>query len=93
MMKFEWDEKKRLVNIKKHGIDFVAACRLWESPMLVVQDDREDYGETRWIGLGTLEDRIIVVVFTKRLNMIRIISCRKANKREIKYYEEAMQAN
>jgi uncharacterized DUF497 family protein len=90
-MKFEWDENKRIANIKKHGIDFVAACRLWQSSMLIVQDDRQDYTEIRWIGLGTIEKRIMVVVFTKRINTIRIISCRKANKREIKYYEKATQ--
>jgi len=90
-MKFEWDENKRIANIDKHGIDFVAACLLWQAPMLVVQDDRQDYGETRWIGLGKLEKRIMVVVFTKRIDTVRIISCRKANKREIKYYEEATQ--
>ncbi len=85
--------KKCFSNIEKHSIDFVAACRLWQSPILVVQDDRQDYGETRWIGLGTIEKRIIVVAFTKRIDTIRIISCRKANKREVKYYEEATQKN
>jgi uncharacterized protein len=88
-MKFEWDENKRIANIEKHGIDFVTACRLWQSPMLVARDNRHNYGESRLIGLGTLGKRLLVVVFTKRINTIRIISCRKANKREIKYYEEA----
>ncbi len=88
-MNFEWDEHKRITNLKKHGVDFVAASRLWDSPMLVVEDTRSNYQEPRWIGMGLLEKRMMIIVYTKRRNTIRIISFRKANKREVKYYEKA----
>ena len=88
-MNFEWDENKRITNLKKHGVDFVAASRLWNSPMLVVEDTRSNYQEQRWLGMGLLEKRVMIIVYTKRRNTIRIISFRKANKREVKYYEKA----
>ncbi len=93
-MYFEWDEKKRSRNIAKHGVDFTAACRLWESSLLVNKDTRQQYGESRWIGMGKLSNRVMVVVFTQRFfNTIRIISCRKANCREVQYYEKATGKN
>ena len=93
-MEFDWDDNKRKLNINKHGVDFVAARELWFSPMIVKEDDREDYGERRWIGMGRLGERVMVVAFTKReRNVIRIISCRKANHREVSYYEQAISAS
>ncbi len=87
-MYFEWDENKRLRNLEKHGVDFVTAYRLWEAPMVVVQDTRFNYGEPRWIGVGRLEGRVMVVAFTKRAETIRLISYRKANQREVIFYEQ-----
>ncbi|PIZ25733.1 MAG: hypothetical protein COY47_04345 [Chloroflexi bacterium CG_4_10_14_0_8_um_filter_57_5] len=46
-MKFEWDKQKNKANIEKHGLDFADAHKVFESPMLVRIDDREDYGEDR----------------------------------------------
>lgn len=54
-MQFEWDEQKRKTNIRKHGFDFRDAWKVFNSPMLVAPDDRQDYGEDRWIGIGMLE--------------------------------------
>ncbi len=51
-MRFEWDEAKNRVNIQKHGIDFADVEDMFNHPMLTLVDDREDYGEERWIGLG-----------------------------------------
>ena len=51
-MRLEWDEAKRQVNIRKHGLDFADAGDLFSQPMLVAPDTREDYGENRWRGLG-----------------------------------------
>lgn len=88
-MKFEWDEEKNKENIRKHGFDFADAWEIFESPMLVARDTREDYGEYRWNGIGLLGNRIVVVVFTERgEDTIRIISLRKALRHERKKFEE-----
>lgn len=89
-MNFEWDERKNKENIRKHGIDFSDATEVFNHPMLVQLDTRHDYGEERWIGIGVIYGRVIVVVFTDRNEgeTIRIISIRKALKHERKRYEE-----
>ena len=87
-MKFEWDEQKNQENIKKHGFDFSDAHKVFDLPMLVNLDDREDYGEDRWIGIGLFELRVVVLVFTEvDEETIRIISFRKAIKDERKQFE------
>jgi uncharacterized DUF497 family protein len=53
-MRFEWDGRKNQANIQKHGFDFADAWEIFESPMLVALDERADYGEDRWIGIGLL---------------------------------------
>ncbi len=89
-MKFEWDEGKRLINLDKHGIDFVDAPKMWKGPMLVAEDARREYGESRFIGVGRIEGRVMVVVYTTRdTDTFRIISLRKANSREVRAYENA----
>jgi uncharacterized DUF497 family protein len=85
-MRFEWDEKKRLTNIKKHGIDFVDVPEIFEGDIVTVIDDRFEYVETRYQTLGLLKSRIIMVVHTESETVIRIISARKANKHEEKVY-------
>lgn len=62
-MKCEWSEAKNQVNIAKHGFDFADAHRIFELPLFAVLDEREDYGEDRWIGIGLLDERVIVVVY------------------------------
>jgi uncharacterized DUF497 family protein len=54
-MNFEWDENKNRLNIAKHGFDFSDASRIFDSPMLVDLDGREDYGEESWVGIGLLD--------------------------------------
>ena len=84
---FDWDEKKRRRNREKHGLDFEDARRLFTAALLVIEDDRMDYGEARYIGLGELEDILTVVVFTLREPAtIRIISFRPATPDEKEYY-------
>jgi uncharacterized DUF497 family protein len=77
-MRFEWDENKRKENIRKHGFDFADAWKVFTAPMLTDLDEREDYGEDRWIGIGMLDARIVVAVFTEREEddeeIIRMIS-------------------
>ena len=85
-MRFEWDEKKRLINIRKHGIDFVDVPAIFELDTVTVIDDRFEYGETRYQTLGLLKSRVILVVHTESETVIRIISARKATKYEEKIY-------
>ncbi len=91
-MRFEWDEQKRKVNIRKHGFDFADAKQVFAGPMLVRLDMRQDYGEDRWIGIGITHGRVVVVVYTERDDgeTIRIISLRKALKHERKRFEKAI---
>ena len=90
-MRFEWDEAKRKANLRKHGLDFRDAWKIFETPMLTALDDREDYGEDRWIGLGMLNNRVVVVIFTERgEDTIRIISMMKAVSDEKRRYEQLL---
>jgi uncharacterized DUF497 family protein len=88
---FEWDDEKNRMNIRKHGLDFADAAEIFELPMLIALDDRADHGEDRWIGIGVLRTRVVVVVFTERgEDTIRIISLRKALTYERIRYEEIL---
>lgn len=88
-MRFEWDEEKNRINMIKHGFDFADAWEIFELPMLTTLDDRKNYGEDRWIGVGMFRGRPMVIVFTERGDAAtRIISVRKAMKHERRAYEE-----
>nr|VFJ50261.1 MAG: hypothetical protein BECKFM1743C_GA0114222_100829 [Candidatus Kentron sp. FM]VFK08523.1 MAG: hypothetical protein BECKFM1743B_GA0114221_100735 [Candidatus Kentron sp. FM] len=85
---FEWDERKNRANVHKHGLDFSDAWEVFDNPMLISFDNREDYGEDRLIGIGLLRARIVVVVYAERVEgIIRIISLRKALSYERKKYD------
>ena len=90
-MRFEWDEKKRLSNIRKHGIDFADVPAIFELDTVTVIDDRFEYGEIRYQTLGLLTARVIMVVHTESETIIRIISARKANQYEEKIYFSEIQ--
>jgi uncharacterized protein len=85
-MKFEWNENKNLINCEKHGLNFEDAELIFTTKTVIFKDDRKDYGEERFIMLGDLKNRVVVVVYTQRDLVIRIISMRKANEREKKIY-------
>ena len=85
-MELEWDDRKNRLNIAKHGIDFADAWRIFAKSMLIRQDTRKEYRETRWIALGDLKGIIVVLVFTIRGEKTRIISIRKGNKHERQIY-------
>ena len=89
-MNIEWDDNKNDINIKKHNIDFNDAYKIFEKPILTKVDDRFDYGEKRWIGLGQLESICVDFVFTMRGKKLRIISIRKANQTEKEVYNESI---
>jgi uncharacterized DUF497 family protein len=91
MVVYEWDETKRLTNLNLHRLDFLDAGEFnWEGA-LVTLDDRRDYGEDRYIALGKFRSRLTVLVFALRENAIRLISWRKANSREVLFYETRIQ--
>ncbi|MBE9208573.1 BrnT family toxin [Nostoc sp. LEGE 06077] len=88
-MKLEWDERKNQSNIIKHGFDFADAYRIFNLPILIDLDERNEYGEDRYIGIGLLDGRVVVVVYTEPdEEKIRIISLRKALSYERKRYEQ-----
>ena len=87
-MRFDWDEAKSNACFAKRGFDFAYVTSAFTDPnRTILRDDRFDYGEDRFQLVGQLEGRVYVVVYTIRRNIIRIISARKANLREIKRYE------
>jgi len=91
-MKFEWDEAKNAANRQKHGIDFADVVEIFDGVMLVQRDEREDYGEERWIGIGAVQGSVLVVIYTERhSDTLRLISARKATKYEVRGYEETLQ--
>ncbi len=92
-MKSEWDEIKNQANLKKHDIDFNDSLNIFNKPLLVRLDDRKDYKQVRLIGIGSLEEIVVVMVFTRRKDRIRIISIRKANKSERRIYHEKVKNN
>ena len=83
---YAWDEAKRRVNLRKHGIDFRDAPKIFRGFTLTAEDDREFYGEQRFLTLGLLEDQVVSVAHAERGNDIRIISIRKATKHEARFY-------
>lgn len=87
---FTWDEIKRQQNISKHHTDFESVWDMSWERALHTPDGRKEYGEIRFIAMAPLNDRLYVCVYTKRPEGIRIISLRKANKREEKHYAQAM---
>ncbi len=87
-MRFEWDEAKRLANIEKHGIDFADVPPMFDGDVFTIEDQRFEYGETRYITFGLLKFRVIVVAHTDDDDVIRIISARKATQNEEKLYFE-----
>ncbi len=83
-MKFEWDESKNQINIRKHGIDFRDATYIFADPFALSILDKYSEGEERWLMLGAnLKQQILVVVHTFRCrDVTRIISARKATSQE-----------
>lgn len=89
---FEWDDNKDHENVGEHKLDFRTACKIWMGTVLDGPDDREDYGEDRYIAYGAIDNRIIVVVYTWRGDRRRIISARKATSYERQAYYSALEA-
>lgn len=84
---YTWTPAKAATNADKHRVSFETADAFDWSTALVVEDDRHDYGERRYIALGLIDSRVHVMVFTPRGPQVHLISLRKANKREVARYE------
>jgi uncharacterized DUF497 family protein len=90
-MIFEWDERKAAHNLTKHGVPFEYAARVFlDRRRLEAEDTRRAYGELRWLTLGKIEGRLFAVAYTRRGEMIRLISARKASEREQRRYDETL---
>lgn len=81
-MKFTWHEPKQQSNLKKHGLDFNDAQKVFAGPTFTFEDNREAYGERRWVTLGLLGLQVVIIVHTETEDEIRIISMREATKHE-----------
>ena len=75
-MDFIWHEPKRQANLKKHGVDFATAERVFEGPTFTFEDERDDYRERRWVTSGL---KVVVIVHTETRDEIRVISMREAD--------------
>jgi uncharacterized protein len=92
-IRFEWDAAKADSNIRKHGISFELAVRVFADPLHVTDQDRIEGGEYRWRAIGIVEGvRMIVVAYTWRddedVEVVRIISARPAEPAERRRYEQ-----
>lgn len=87
-MRYQWDENKAEANLSKHGIDFADAVSIFSDELAItISEDR--FEEERFITVGIdIFNRVLVVVYTLRDNEIRLISARKATRRERRQYEE-----
>ena len=81
-MKIEFDPAKRAATLASRGLDFQDARLVFGGPTFGMVDDRADYGERRWVTVGRLHGRMVVVVWAERGTARRVISMRKANERE-----------
>jgi uncharacterized protein len=93
MILFEWDEGKARRNQRKHGISFERAQFVFEDPFALTEQDRFENGERRWQTLGLVEGIVILlvahtVVEEGENELLRIISARRADRREQRRYEE-----
>lgn len=86
---YEWDKNKSKLNLEKHGIDFDLAIEVFSDPCAIVQFNREIEKEIRNQIIGKVDNELVIlfVVFTHRGRKIRLISARKANKKERTIYE------
>lgn len=89
-MEFEWDENKAAANLSKHEVSFNEAKTVFEDPLFVIfYDPIHSSEEQRYIIIGQSDrKRVLIVAFTERGNVIRLISARKATRKEREDYEE-----
>ncbi len=89
-MEFTWSERKRSLNLKQHGVDFIDAPAVFQGLTFTYEDDRFSYQEQRFVTLGLLAGVLVSIVHTETEHEIRIISFRQANRREAKIFLDAV---
>jgi uncharacterized protein len=90
-MRYVWDERKNRDNIKRHGIAFTDARRIFEGPTVEKIDDRFDYGEVRVYAIGLVNGLEITVVYTDRDDKRRIISAWRAEPHERRFFWKSIE--
>ena len=90
-MEFLWSERKRALNLKQHGLDFVDAPVVFSGATFTYEDDRFSYDEQRFVTLGLLAGIPVSIVHTETAHEIRIISFRKATRREAHIFATVVQ--
>lgn len=88
-MHISFDPRKNERNLRDRGLSFEAAAQFDFGTALVHVDDRQEYGEVRYVALGFLDGRLHVLCFTETPQGIRVVSFRKANDREVKRYAKS----
>jgi uncharacterized DUF497 family protein len=86
-MRYEWDAAKAVSIRTKHGVDFVSVEGFDWATALIVADERFNYGEDRWLALGLIDEQLFSLAFTLRGERIRVVSLRRASRKERKLYE------
>ena len=87
-MELTWDEEKRQETIDQRGVDVLYAALIFEGETLTRIDDRKDYGETRFISLGLVDDVPYIVVHTERDESTRLITAWKGGRKEYEKYKD-----
>ncbi len=88
-MEYQWDPEKAASNLEKHGVDFADAVGVFEDEWALTIKDEVVEGEQRFATLGTdFLERVLVVVYTHRGGEIRLISARRATRKERRTYEQ-----
>ncbi|MEA1650365.1 BrnT family toxin [Nitrospirillum sp. BR 11164] len=86
---FQWDKRKAAENLAKHGVRFEDACAVFRDPFAIEwPDEREDYGEERFIIIGMAEGRLLYLAYALRGDDIRLISARGAEPHERRRYHD-----
>ena len=89
-MRIVFDPAKRALTLEKRGLDFALAGQVFGERHMTRMDDRRDYGEPRFISIGSLGREVVVLVWTPRGEARRIISMRRANAREKAFFEASL---
>jgi uncharacterized protein len=90
-MDYQWDPVKATANVKKHGVEFADVVEVFEDPDAITLEDPDSEGEQRFLSLGLdFLGRLLVVAYTYRGDAIRVISARKATRKETSVYEKRL---
>ena len=92
-LRFEWDPEKAGSNLRKHGVTFETAIRVFADPFALMEQDRVENGEYRWQTIGVVDGALVLLVAhadreEDGIEVVRIISARRASKAERRRYEQ-----